>query len=150
VALSRVKSLDCLSILGLHSKAFAVHPEVLERDETFRQDCDKAKQKFEHLRANKQKREKAAAKASKSKSKTANPDQAARAATWAEKLAKMRETYPNAYRPWSETDDQNLTKLFQAGGTVKEMTKHFGRHPGAIRKRLEKLFGEEALGSEHI
>jgi ATP-dependent exoDNAse (exonuclease V) alpha subunit len=146
VALSRVKSLDSLSILGLHSKAFAVHPEVLEQDKKFRQACKEAKKQFEHLRAKKKQREaaeQATKKSAKNKDRVADPDQAARAAAWAEKLAKMRQTHPNAYKPWSKTDDENLTKSFHAGDTVKSLTEKFGRLSGAIRKRLEKLFGED-------
>jgi hypothetical protein len=51
----------------------------------------------------------------------------------------MRETYPNAYRPWSKTDDINLTKLFKKGSSASDLSKAFGRHVGAINKRLEKL-----------
>jgi hypothetical protein len=57
VALSRVKSLQDLSILGLNSKAFFVHPEVSEMDEQFKNKSAQAREKFEHLRANKAKRE---------------------------------------------------------------------------------------------
>jgi flagellar biosynthesis chaperone FliJ len=140
VALSRVRSLDSLSILGLHSKAFEVHPEVLEKDEKFRAECEKASTQFEHLRANKQKREAKLAKTKTGKTAAKDPE---KSAAWAEKLARMRETYPNAYRPWSDADDKKLSKLFKSGQKLKKLTAEFGRHPGAIRKRLEKLFGED-------
>jgi ATP-dependent exoDNAse (exonuclease V) alpha subunit len=142
VALSRVKSLDSLSILGLHSKAFEVHPEVLEKDEEFRRLCDSVKSQFEHLRKNKQKREAKRVKKEKTDGGVGVKD-AAKSAAWAEKLARMRESYPNAYRPWSAADDAKLTKLFKKKTGVKELTEVFGRHPGAIRSRLEKLFGED-------
>jgi ATP-dependent exoDNAse (exonuclease V) alpha subunit len=142
VALSRVKSLDSLSILGLHSKAFEVHPEVLEKDQTFRGQCDKVKQQFEHLRANKQKREAKEANKSKTATKTKDP---AKSAAWAEKLAKMRETYPNAYRPWNDADDAKLQKMFLDGKKLKTMSNEFGRHSGAIRMRLEKIFGDDVV-----
>jgi ATP-dependent exoDNAse (exonuclease V) alpha subunit len=58
VALSRVKSLKNLSIAGLNSKAFFVHPEVSEKDVEFREKSATARDKFEHLRANKEKRAK--------------------------------------------------------------------------------------------
>jgi predicted ArsR family transcriptional regulator len=59
----------------------------------------------------------------------------------------MREQYPNAYRPWKEQEDSELTELFTAKGTVglDELAKKFGRHPGSIRARLQKLFGEDAV-----
>jgi ATP-dependent exoDNAse (exonuclease V) alpha subunit len=140
VALSRVRSLDSLSILGLHSKAFEVHPEVLEKDQEFRAECEKAAEKFEHLRANKQKRERKLTKTKTEKSKSKDP---VKSAAWAEKLARMRETYPNAYRPWNDADDKKLSKLFKSGQKLKQLTQEFGRHPGAIRSRLVKLFGED-------
>ena len=132
VALSRVRSLDSLSILGLHSNAFKVHPEVLTKDSEFREECEKSQPQFEHLRANAKKRAKAKSKKPKEKSQA-----------WADKIAKMRETYPNAYRPWSKVDDKNLTKLFLNNKSLKELSDEFGRHEGAIRVRLEKLFGED-------
>lgn len=42
VALSRVRSLDGLCLLGINANALTVHPEVLERDRQFRADSDAA------------------------------------------------------------------------------------------------------------
>jgi ATP-dependent exoDNAse (exonuclease V) alpha subunit len=141
VALSRVKSLSALSILGLSSKAFEVHPEVLEKDHEFQKQCNKIKPQFEYLRKNSQKR---AAKAAKNPAaKSAAAKDPAKSAAWAERLAKMRETHPNAYRPWSKSEDEKLSQLFQTGAKVKALSQTFGRHTGAIKKRLEKLFGED-------
>ncbi|MDB5164036.1 MAG: putative helicase, partial [Candidatus Saccharibacteria bacterium] len=54
-----------------------------------------------------------------------------------------------AYRPWQTTDDTKLVKLFSAGKsiTIAELTETFGRHPGSIRARLKKHFGEDAIES---
>jgi len=132
VALSRVKSLDSLSILGLHSKAFQVHPEVLEKDAEFQEKSLVACEEFKHLLKNKEKHE-------KQQAKIAKENRAEKSSDWTEKLAKMRETYPHAYMPWSDADDEKLTKLFKKGKKTKELTEIFGRHPGSIRSRLEKL-----------
>ncbi|MDR3125652.1 MAG: AAA family ATPase [Candidatus Nomurabacteria bacterium] len=140
VALSRVKSLDCLSILGLRSKAFQVHPEVLEKDQEFQHQSASAKTQFEHLRANRQKRQQ------KSAAKPPAPDKAdkaARSAAWVAKLAKMREVYPNAFRAWSAADDAKLKDLFTNGTNLKDLSNHFGRHTGSIRARLKKHFGDD-------
>ena len=64
-------------------------------------------------------------------------------APWSEKIEKMRADYPNAYKPWSEDDDEKLQKLFKEGKKVKQLTDDFGRHPGSIRARLKKHFGED-------
>ncbi|MCL2037601.1 PIF1 family DEAD/DEAH box helicase [Candidatus Saccharibacteria bacterium] len=141
VALSRVKSLDSLSILGLHSKAFFIHPEVLEKDQEFQKLCAEAKTKFADLLKNKKKREEREKK--KSKKSTEPGEKSDKSKAWAEKLARMRETYPNAYMPWSKADDEKLAKLFKKGAKIKELTEGFGRHPGSIRARLKKLFGED-------
>ena len=140
VALSRVKSLDSLSILGLHSNAFFIHPEVLEKDQEFRKLCSQAQTRFASLLKNKKEREAAAEKQKKSANSAKNPE---KSAAWTEKLARMRETYPNAYKPWSKTDDQKLEKSFKKGSTISELTALFGRHPGSIRARLTKLLGED-------
>jgi len=55
------------------------------------------------------------------------------------KLAKLRETYPNAGRPWSEDDDRRLKEMFEDDVPLKALCKEFGRKSGAIRSRLVKL-----------
>ena len=65
--------------------------------------------------------------------------------SWADKIAKMREDYPNAYKPWSEQEDVKLVKLFAADNGVKTLSKLMGRHPGSIRARLKKHFGKEVI-----
>lgn len=62
---------------------------------------------------------------------------------WADKIAKMRETYPNAYRPWQPSDDSLLKQEFQNGVSVKELSQKLGRHEGSITMRLQKHFGED-------
>lgn len=48
--------------------------------------------------------------------------------------------------PWSEEDDLELTRLWCEGVTVKELSAHFMRKPGAIRSRIEKLDLERLYG----
>src|SRR5690606_39022624 len=50
-----------------------------------------------------------------------------------------RKKYSNAYTPWSDKLDEELTKMFCEGYTVQQMKDHFGRSYGAIRSRIEKL-----------
>ena len=49
VALSRVRRLSGLYILGLNEKAFKVHPEILLKDKTFREESEKAGKIFEKI-----------------------------------------------------------------------------------------------------
>jgi hypothetical protein len=50
-----------------------------------------------------------------------------------------RMKYPNYLKPWSEEDDRELEKLWCEGVSGKELALRFGRNPGAIDKRIEKL-----------
>ncbi len=133
VALSRLRSLETLSLVGINNMALKVSGEALEIDKTLRERAQADAQRFESLRAKAEKRKAAPPKKKK----------AAGTTPWSEKLAKMRETYPNAYRPWSEVDDAKLQNLFKKGKVLEDLTTEFGRHPGSIRKRLEKHFGED-------
>ena len=44
-----------------------------------------------------------------------------------------------AYLSWSEEDEDQLTKLYQKGYKIKELSELFGRTRGSIRARLKKL-----------
>ena len=57
-----------------------------------------------------------------------------------------RQEYPNAYLPWTEEDDLELTRMWCEGMTVKALSAHFQRKPGAIRSRIEKLDLERLYG----
>lgn len=54
-----------------------------------------------------------------------------------------RVEHPNAYKPWTQEDDNKLEKLFCEGKTTKELSEIFQRKPGAIRSRVKKLELEE-------
>ncbi len=130
VALSRVRSLDTLSLAGLNQMALRVSEDALSIDETLRQQSAKDAKRFEKLRDNAVKRAK-----QKPPKETKGP--------WQEKLEKMREEYPNAYRPWLEAHDETLKTGFEKGQSVKKLSQQLGRHPGSIKKRLEKHYGED-------
>lgn len=56
-----------------------------------------------------------------------------------------RQEYPNAYNPWSEEDDLKLTEMWCNGTSIKQLTDHFQRKPGAISSRIKKLKLQESL-----
>jgi ATP-dependent DNA helicase PIF1 len=136
VALSRVRSLDTLSLHGINHMALRVSEEALAIDETLRAKSIKDAKKFELLRARAEQR---------SKEKIIEKPKG----DWKEKVSKMRETYPNAFKPWNEKDDEKLVKLFSKNNkvSIKQLTEAFGRHPGSIRARLKKHFGDDAVVS---
>jgi hypothetical protein len=53
--------------------------------------------------------------------------------------AKLRETCPNAGKPWSAADDDALRQLFSEGKPVEDLVLHFGRTANGVRQRLERL-----------
>lgn len=131
VALSRVKRLDNLSLLGINRMALKVSPEALRIDEDLRLRSQVARKTYEYLRAKAGSREK----------KTATKQ----ASTWNERLVKMREKHPNAYKPWTAADDALLSERFQNGDGLEALTKQLGRHDKSIVMRVQKLFGEDAI-----
>lgn len=134
VALSRVKTLDTLSLAGLNRMAITMDESAFEIDRALRKQSALDEQRLKEHENTWEKLAKQTKKSRRSSGEASN---------WSEKLAKMREDYPNAYTPWQEVDDQKLLKLFDGGTGVKELTTIFGRHPGSIRARLKKHLGED-------
>jgi hypothetical protein len=132
VALSRVKSLFNLHLLGINQMALRVSEDAQNIDVLLREKASRDQKRFVYL-------EEAARKRSIEKPKKI-PN---RSNGWSEKIAKMRETYPNAYRPWESKQDSLLKEKFQNGATVKQLSKLLGRHEGSIVMRLQKHFGED-------
>src|SRR5205823_1890826 len=52
---------------------------------------------------------------------------------------KIREKHPNAFRPWSKEQDDELKDFFAGGQSIEKLAESFGRKTGAIRMRLVKL-----------
>ena len=50
-----------------------------------------------------------------------------------------QQEYPNAYTPWNEEDDLELTRMWNEGTTAEELSDHFKRKASAINVRLKKL-----------
>ena len=57
-----------------------------------------------------------------------------------------RQEYPNAYAPWSQEDDDALTRMWCEGAEIEELAGHFQRKPGGIVSRIKKLELEEKYG----
>jgi hypothetical protein len=138
VALSRVRSLEHLVLEGMNGMALRVSPLAKRLDVTLRQRSTEATAENSKLFEQWEKDE---AKRREEPEEESKPE--ATGSAWQDKLAKMRENYPNAYRPWSAADDSKLKELFDGGAKLKDLTASFGRHPGSIKKRLEKHYGED-------
>lgn len=132
VALSRVRSLQNLYLVGINRMALAVSAEAKSIDQALRDRSSADVDKFEHLRSQADKRDLSPPK----KLTTA-------ASSWKDKIEKMRLEYPNAYKPWSAEHDADLKAGFQNGRTLVELSSQLGRHRGSIELRLQKHFGED-------
>ena len=130
VALSRVRRLEALSLVGINQMALKVSPDALAINGALKDKAAQDAQRFANLRARAEER------------KTA-PDKPSKATDWSGKLESMRESYPNAFKPWAAADDTKLREMFDAGEGLKALTSAFGRQPGSIRARLKKHYGED-------
>lgn len=135
VALSRVKNLDNLYLAGINRMALRVSEDAQSINERLMTRTAADAKKFAHLQKSAEKR-KLAPEPVKKKAATG-------ASGWADKIAKMRETYPKAYMSWEKADDDLLKQEFQNGKSLKELSKKLGRHEGSITMRLQKHFGED-------
>ncbi len=139
VALSRVRRLSGLHILGINEQALKVHPQILEQDRIFHAESENAEIVFGKIEPEDilkmQKnfvlacggvwREKNLGDKPKDSEKTP--------------FQKMREKHPKAYARWSTEEEQELVKLFNEGKTQKEIAQIMERKLGGIRARLVKL-----------
>ena len=56
-----------------------------------------------------------------------------------ENIGELRKTVKNAYKPWSDVEEQRLRQLVASGETVRSIADIMGRQVGAIRSRMDKL-----------
>lgn len=141
VALSRVRTLKGLSLLGWNQTALEVHPEVLSQDELFRDQSLEAEEAFGDLPEQElTEMHEAFVEACDGKMPSASQKTATlKDSSTLSRYEKIREKHPNAYKPWKKEEDALLKELHKAGHKVKELSKKLGRQPGAIRSRVTKL-----------
>jgi ATP-dependent DNA helicase PIF1 len=149
VALSRVRKLSGVYLLGVNARAFAISPVVFEQDQVFREQSRtvqemlaqlspeellKRQKDFIHLCGGRWEEEtkEVSSKESSKKLEKEKPEKAYSVDT-------IRATYPHAYQPWTEEEEATLKKLFDQKLSVKKISEHMGRQPGSIRSRLRKL-----------
>ena len=134
VALSRVKNLENLYLVGLNRMALRVSEDAQSINEHLLNRSAQGAKQFAHLQQVAEKRTQVAVEPEKKNT-----------GSWADKIAKMREVHPNAYMPWKKTDDDQLKQDFQNGVSLSEISKKLGRHEGSIKMRLQKHFGEDVV-----
>ena len=132
VALSRVRRLSGLYLLGCNERATQVHPDILAQDRIFRDASLEAEDRVAHLSE--------AAKASVEHNFIAVcGGKAAKTEEKAFSVNAVREDHPKAYARWTAQEEKELTALFRAGTTVKEIAQRMERKRGGISSRLKKL-----------
>ena len=140
VALSRVRTLEGLHLLGFNERALAVHPDILARDQAFRAASASAGDVFGNIPPEELSRlHNNFIQASGGREPDPNAPKGSKGGDGLSKLEKLRQKYPNAYRPWSAEDDEKLAGMFGEGASVSVLVKEFGRQKGSIHARLVKL-----------
>ncbi|OGI18247.1 MAG: hypothetical protein A3J06_03475 [Candidatus Moranbacteria bacterium RIFCSPLOWO2_02_FULL_48_19] len=154
VALSRVRTLAGVHLIGINARALEVHPVVLQKDQTFCAASLRVEEESAAREAGERRMleknfivvcggklgrlsrgKKPAQDFSIGKVREAKKDEKEKMYS----LEKVRVENPNAYRAWSEEEETKLQKLFNKGVQMKEIAETLGRQPGGIRFRLKKL-----------
>lgn len=136
VALSRVRTLSGIHLLGVNTRAFQVHPLVSEKDAEFRHVSKRAKEDLHALSPERLlELEKnfitlCGGKQKKKKTKKIAVEKS---------FETIRKEYSQAYKKWTTEDDKKLEKLWSKGVQIREIAETFGRKRGAISARLKKL-----------
>ncbi len=142
VALSRLRSLAGLYLLGLNERALRVHPEAVEKDAEFRAASAVARETLIGDAVNLAAKQTAfleACNESPTSGATREPRQPRAPYPTAYEVASLRETHAKAYAPWTTVEENDLVLRHQQGESVDAIAARLGRKPGAIRSRLKKL-----------
>jgi hypothetical protein len=143
VALSRLRSLAGLHLLGLNERALRVHPKAVEKDAAFHAASEAARGTASAdaaALAGKQASFLEACHARPPSGPVQEPRKPrASAYPKAYEVAAMRETHAKAYAPWTTAEENDLVLRHRQGESVDAIAASLGRKPGAIRSRLKKL-----------
>jgi len=126
VALSRVRTLSGLYILGVNDQTFLVHPEVLKKDVEFRSSSESAKDAFSKIQKNELQK------------MHANFILASGG-----KLVKVKK------QKNKDTHEETLA-LFKEGRAIEEIAKERGFAVATIFDHIEKLFEDRKIFKEDI
>ena len=131
VALSRVRTLEGISLLGWNEGAMRVHPEVLRADKGFRASSDVAARAFEALDASGERTE------MERNFITASGGH----------IEALEEGAP---RPPKKTTYDETYALIEEGNSIEEICMIRSLTPGTIADHLEKLLQMKRIGTDEI
>ena len=136
VALSRLRKLSGLYLLGLNERALQVHPLAIEKDAELRAASDRALDFLARLGPDElAARQEAFLEACEAHAHEAGTGSGGKSYD----VAAVRQSHGKAYTPWTEPEEQELRRLHHVGESTGAIAEILGRKPGAIRSRLKKL-----------
>ena len=118
VALSRVRSLKGLKVLGFNRMALEVDEATLVYDETLKKNSEQALRELESMAERKIER-------------AANLEPS--------RIDQLRETHASAYKKWTVEEEERLKTGFISGQSYEALGEMIGRQVGGIQSRLKKL-----------
>lgn len=141
VALSRLRSLKGLYLLGLNERALRVHPKAVEKDAEFRAASEAVRNAISDNALACQEAAFLASCRARPQAATAGEPRKPRASAYPNsyEVAALRETHAKAYAPWTTAEETDLASRHSRGETINSIAARLGRKPGAIRSRLKKL-----------
>ncbi|MBP7811687.1 MAG: AAA family ATPase [Candidatus Moranbacteria bacterium] len=141
VALSRVRRLSGVHLIGINERALEVHPRVVQEDRIFREVSKATLAQSRSLKPEEQERQEqnfilivGGKRIEKRKDKRSEEDR-----TSESPLVQIRKTHTQAYRPWTEKEEAHLRRLFNRGMPVKEIAVVLERQVGGVRSRMKRL-----------
>lgn len=147
VALSRVRTLAGVRLVGFKQEALAVDPMVFAIDTLLQKESADNQALFGKLEEkelahlHKEFILRVGGKLIEDENTKGKKNGAKKelSTAWAERMAELRKEHPKAYMPWTAEEDDALCDKFSLGISVAKLSKMFGRQKGSIQARLEKL-----------
>ncbi len=136
VALSRVRGLASLYLLGFNDVALMVNTEVLEQDKIFQELSRQAQEELRAIPEEERQKFSASFRGVSVGGQNVNDSSDHSSAV---SYAKIRASYPLVYAKWSAGEDADLVSAYSHGETISALAKKHHRKPGAIRSRIIKL-----------
>ncbi|MBI4724338.1 MAG: AAA family ATPase [Rhodomicrobium sp.] len=133
VALSRVRSLSGLHLLGWNERALRVHPEALAKDGDFRRASEAECGLLAGARDETESVQEAFLRELKGSQDPAGN------ASGLEKPAAANGRIANAYKKWTSEEEADVAARYKRGESVKAIAAALGRQDGGVRSRLVKL-----------
>ena len=143
VALSRLRTLAGLHLLGLNERSLRVHPTAVAKDAEFRAASEAARVAVTTDAVGLARQQEAFVVASQARpqsGQTREPNKPRPSAyPKSYEVAAMRESHAKAYAPWTTAEENDLALRHSQGEPIDAIAARLGRKASAIRSRLRKL-----------